>query len=170
MDANLFEVKHYDSIREMCSIMNLNKSDIMGDLSKENNSFMEIKLKSYGSIGIAYYNYGIKPRIEVKYDIPVLYLGLDKSFMSINYSTNRVIFHKVLDSIFYDYVSFEALNLILIIGELDVYVININGDQIWSIGFRDIIVDFTVNDSSLYVKINNGDETIFAIQDGAVIK
>ena len=61
----------------------------------------------------------------------------------------------------------ELKNLIVVICELDVYVINVMGYIIWTLGFRDIITDFMIFEGNkLRIETNDGDITTFLIENG----
>lgn len=152
--------------------------EIEGQVEKEQliicddiqNTFLVVTYNDNHNIGVAYYDYGIKPVCMYSQDDKYLYLGVAKKIISIDVCTNIMIENNNLQSIFYEFICDSKKNYICAICELDVYCYC--KDMLkWKIGFKDIIIDYSVNDdSTISIKCDNGEKYLFSLEDGKILE
>lgn len=57
----------FGSLNELCTINNIDESDILGNIHDLNNKFEAIILKNSDyKCGIVYYDHGIKPKVMIE--------------------------------------------------------------------------------------------------------
>ena len=160
------KIKSYKSLEDLLNIFNYNKEKIFGNICDNNNKFELVSDLNENSIcGLIYYYVGIKPKFISNGN--KIFLGFNKELIYFDINFNERIASIKLNSLFYDLMYIELKNLIVVICELDVYVINVMGYIIWTLGFRDIITDFMIFEGNkLRIETNDGDITTFLIENG----
>lgn len=169
MSSNIYEIKYYDSLDELCSKSNINKSDILGNLEEVNNIFESLTiLDNKYTLGLAYYNNGIASQVVLCEDNSILFIGFGDRIVGFNFKNSKVIFEKKLASVFYDFI--QSNKFIIVICELDILVFSNKGKLKWKVGFTDIISGFRLSGDKLYITCEDGDETVFNVDEGTVWK
>lgn len=170
MKEKEYKIVSYNSLIELCKVNDIDKSIILGDVNGENNKFEVIMLADNSFVcAIVYYDYGIKPRILAQEDKSIWFIGFSKMLICFDYDIKKIFVQKELPSLFYEFIKVDSQNVVIAICELDVFVFKNDGEIIWNIGFRDIIIDFYIRDNKLFIKCNDEDETIFLIIDGTIV-
>lgn len=149
-----------------------------GKIDKENivlcddiqNTFIVIAYDDVHRIGIAYYNYGIKPAYMYSEDCKYLYLGFGKKMICIDLNKNRITERESLSSIFYELISDSRRNYVCVVCELDLYCYQGN-TNLWKIGFKDVIEEYQmVDDSKISIKCSDGTDYLFQLKNGELIE
>lgn len=155
---NEFEIRNYDSKEDLIEQAQ-NRFLVYGNLDNANR-FERINIHKSGfQCGIVYNYSGIKPEIVLVKN-KIVFIGFDKSILCIDLETKQLISENIKGSLFYEFINIPIKFLIVVIFELDLLVMNYDGDIIWSIGFRDIIEDFNVEHNDL-INIKCSDEEKF---------
>ena len=148
-----------------------NRYSILGVLEAMNDSFETVLLENGQRIcGLVYYSNGIEPQFSVVEKIDSIFVGFENSIARVNLKTKNILFDLQLPSTFYEFIYVDKLNLVVISCELDVFVIQHDGEKRWSIGLTDIVNEFRIKDEkSIYVTCDDGNEFEFNIMDGSLI-
>ena len=132
------------------------------------NAFVIIHLKKSFQIGIAYYDYGIPIDFQFSKNNELLYLGVGKNFLCIDMKKNRILINNVLQSVFYELLCDLNKNYICVICELDVYCYYLKKQQ-WRMGFRDIVVDYSIINDKLSILCDDGRQYMFYLESGKIV-
>lgn len=134
------------------------------------NTFMTILYDDVHRIGIAYYDYGIKPAYLYSHDYTYLYLGFGKKIICIDLNVNAIIESNNTLSIFYEFIQDAKKNYICAICELDLYCYWEN-KILWKIGFKDVVDDYKIiDDSKISIECDDGMVYLFSLKNGELIE
>lgn len=154
------------NIDELISKLN-NTSYVYGDINDYSDTFNIIDISNLNfRIGIVYYYVGLNPKILIiEYDS--IFIGFDKFVL---YSHKNIVKNNRLNSLFYDFIKIKSFSLLVIICELDIIVMSYDGSIVWSIGFKDIIVNykFIKEKNTLYISCLDGEEFYFNTLNGEI--
>ncbi|MBE6033166.1 MAG: hypothetical protein E7222_00540 [Clostridiales bacterium] len=166
--ANNLEITNYSNIEELAGTSNGDFS-IYGELDKYANKFECIHMLESGfKFGLSYNYTGLKPEILETGDTR-LFVGFDKIILCIDQYNNQLLQEQTMGSLFYEFIDVEQYALLVAICELDLIVMNYEGETIWSMGFRDIIEAFSRDGELLKIKCSDGDNFVFNIHSGQLI-
>ena len=163
-----FEVIDYPSYNELKREAE-NDFSIYGDVDQYTNKFESIHmLNSDFKVGLAYCYTGLKPKI-MEVNGTKLFIGFDKTILCVDPYANQLLREKRGTSLFYDFIKAEEYGLLVAIYELYLIVMDYEGEDVWEIGFRDIIEDLTKVGGILKVKCADGESFSFDIKNGQFI-
>ena len=163
-----FEIIDYSSYNELKREAE-NDFSIYGNVDQYTNRFESIHmLKSDFKVGLAYSYTGLKPKI-VEVNRTKLFIGFDKTVLCVDQYANQLLQEKKSTSLFYDFIKVEEYGLLIAIYELYLIVMDYEGEDVWEIGFRDIIEDFTKGGDILKVKCADGECFSFDVKNGQFI-
>lgn len=112
---------------------------------------------------------GLKPEVLIINNKEV-FIGFDKTIICIDQETKQLISENKVGSLFYEFIHIATKSLVVVIFELDLMVMNYKGDIIWSIGFRDIIEVFDVEQNEIVnIKCSDEEEFKFNLLTGQYI-
>ena len=122
------------------------------------------------NIGLACYSCGADLGYSLTNNNTIVYIGIGVHLLCLDLNSRDICFCKTLPSVFIEILSDSLGCYYVVICELDLYVYK-NNNQLWKIGFRDIVIDYELIDDK-YIKVltEGGEETVFSISDGNVIK
>lgn len=163
-----FEIIDYSSYNELKREAE-NDFSIYGNVDQYTNKFESIHmLNSDFKVGLAYSYTGLKPKI-VEVNGTKLFIGFDKTILCVDQYANQLLQEKKGTSLFYDFIKVEEYGLLIAIYELYLIVMDYEGEDVWEIGFRDIIEDFSKDGGILKVKCADGESFSFNIKNGQFI-
>lgn len=119
------------------------------------------------SIGISYYDLGIKPCIKVLNT--TIFIGFGCSIVIYNFVNLKVLYydvdalHVVFDSYFID-----KFNYVLFICELKLLCFDTCGHCVWECGFLDVISDWSFKESNIILSFNGKSDLKISVCDGKV--
>jgi outer membrane protein assembly factor BamB len=117
-------------------------------------------------LALMYHDDGVKPQIYVHAPETILIVGFNLVVIAIDYTTGKEYFRKERLTPIYEYMVFDDLGVILVVCQMNIYALNRAGKQIWTIGFRDDIVDYKVDGHYLFVEDESGLAGRFTIKEG----
>lgn len=124
----------------------LNKNILIIDDKDEKNIYEIITtLDDVAICALLYCFHGIKPQI-LDFNKNKMLIGINENIYCIDKNLKTSIFHVELNSIFYEFSLIRDNKFIVIICELEVYVIDLNGNIIFKSRFSDIILNFSITD------------------------
>jgi len=162
----MFEKEKYSSYKDLLEQSIKRTFPIYGN-DDQSNRFEVVSLPSQGYLfGLAYCNYGVEPQILLVKSKNNLLIGFEETVIGLDYTTQIEIFRKKDISPFYEFITTKYC--ILAVFELGIYAYNMELTQIWSLGFRDVVVNYhVVNDENLMINCANGDQSTFSLKDGS---
>lgn len=167
MESNL-EITNYSKVEELVEASNDN-FPIYGELDEYANKFECIQMLESGfKFGLSYNYTGLKPEILEIGDTRI-FIGFDKKILCIDQFNYQLLKEKAMESLFYEFIDIEQYTLVVAICELDLIVMNYEGETIWNIGFRDIIENFSRDGELLKIKCSDGDNFVFNIHNGQFV-
>lgn len=161
-----YEIIMCSNIDELISKLK-NTSYIYGDINAYSDTFNIIDIYNLNfRIGIVYYYVGLNPNILI-IESDIIFIGFDQFVL---YSHKNIIKNNRLNSLFYDFIKIELFSLLVIICELDIIVMRYDASIVWSIGFKDIIVNykFIEEKNILYISCLDEEEFNLNILNGKI--
>jgi len=166
MKYNDLVITDYATMEELINEAS-NEFTIYGTLDQYANKFKCIHLLESGfKCGLVYSYSGLKPEV-IKINGSKILIGFDKALLLIDQLKKILLEERKLSSLFYEFINVGRNNLIVVICELDLVVLDFDGEILWSIGFKDIIEDFYVENSEfLNITCSDGQDYKFDINNG----
>ena len=163
-----FEITGYSSYNELKREAE-NHFSIYGNVDEYTNKFESIHmLNTDFKVGLAYSYTGLKPQI-VEVNGGKLFIGFDKTILCVDQYANQLLQEKKGTSLFYEFIKVEEYGLLIAIYELNLIVMDYEGEDVWEIGFRDIIEDFSKDEGIFEIKCADGESFRFNIKNGQFI-
>ena len=161
MDCLKIVIDKKESLGELERVIKSNKLLKLDDVCNE---YYYIAIEDNFIIGIACNSCGVDLEYRSADIDDIVYIGIGVHLLCLDVNSRNICFCKTLPSVFILGCYY------VVICELDLYVYK-NNNQLWKIGFRDIVIDYELIDDK-YIKVltEGGEETIFSIYDGNVIK
>ena len=169
MNKEKIMIKSLETLENLMQKFDNKNDKIFGNFTGVNNRYEAVEDYNGNFLfGLIYYYTGIKPKFIIENN--EIFLGFDKEIICFSCEKKEVYRVIKLSSLFYDLFNIKGKKLILIICELDIYVINNGGLIVWEMGFKDLIVDFEIlKNEKLKIITFDGDETIFLLENGKVL-
>lgn len=160
------KIEEIESAEELENIIQQNQLEI---LDESCNAYCYVTMGNDYIIGIEYRNHGIDIEYKLTDNNQYIYLGIGMHLLYLNINKREIAFCEKLGSAFLDLLKYVFNCYYIIICELDLYVYKDN-NQLWEIGFRDIVADYELVDNK-YIRIlsDDGEEMVFSIKDGNVV-
>ena len=167
MDCLKIVIEKKESLGELERIIKSNKLLKLDDVCNE---YYYIAIEDDFIIGIACNSCGVDLEYRFADNDDIVYICIGVHLLCLDVNSRNICFCKTLPSVFIEILSDSLGCYYVVICELDLYVYK-NNNQLWKIGFRDIVMDYELIDDK-YIKVltEGGEETIFSISDGNVIK
>ena len=160
------KIKKIESAGELENLIQQNQLEI---LDESCNTYCYITIEDDYIIGIEYRSHGIDIEYTFIDNKRYIYLGVGTYLLCLNIKKRKVVFCEKLGSVFLDLLSDLFNCYCIVICELDIYVYK-NKNQLWKIGFRDIVVNYElVNNKYIKLVTDNGEEWVFSLKDGKVV-
>ena len=102
-------------------------------------------------VGICSEGHGLIPNLLLQPDAEVMVFGFNQEAVGINAKDGKINFKIPLDSLFYNFLTLNQRQLILVIHEIGVIAITEEGKEIWRYN-KDIITDWVIEDDKLHLK------------------
>lgn len=164
---NSFKKKCYESAVELEKSLNKN-SFLFSENYSENNKFIKIS-NNLVDIGFNYYDVGLEPQIKLSTLSNSIFLGINRIYACLDYTSKTVLFRGELPSLLYEILIDSDDNYIAFICELDVLVYEKSGSLSWSMGFKSVIEDYYLEGTEfIVIECEDGDKTTLALNSGKV--
>lgn len=167
MECLKIKIDKIDSAGELESLV---QGKQIFKLDETSNAYYYITIEKDYILGVECNNYGTDIECKFADNNQYIYIGVGMYLLCLDIKQRSACFCKELGSVFFEILTDSFGCYYVVICELDLYVYK-NNNQVWEIGFRDIIVDYELmNDKYIRVVSNEGEETTFSINDGSIIK
>lgn len=118
-------------------------------------------------IGICSEGHGLTPHLLLQPDAEVMVFGFNQEVVGINVKERKINFKIPLVSLFYNFLTLNQRQLILVIHEIGVVAITEEGKEIWRYD-KDIINDWVIEDDKLHLKFMDAPPVSIEISSGAL--
>ncbi len=161
------DIEKKESLGELEKSIQSDKLYILDDVCNE---YYYIAIEDDYIIGLACNSCGADLEYRFADNNDIVYIGIGVHLLCLDINRRDICFCKTLPSVFIEILSDSLGCYYVVICELDLYVYK-NNNQLWKIGFRDIVIDYELIDDK-YIKVltEGEDETTFSIYNGNVIK
>lgn len=168
--SNIFKIEKYATLEELINVAKDNFI-IYGDLEDGVNTFESYRILKGGfRCGISYYYTGLQPEVFISDNYNRIFIGFDKFILCIDLDKKELKNKIKMGSLFYEFINIGSSSLIVVICELELIVVDYNGNIKWSIDFKDIIEDFSIEKNGfINIKCSDEQEFKFNIQNGQCI-
>lgn len=140
-----YKIVKQDSINSLKEYISDENFLIIGDKDEKNRYEIITTLNDIVICALLYCFHGIEPQILDFYNNK-MFIGINENFYCIDKNSKDLIFRIEFSSIFYEFSLIRDNKFIVIICELEIYIIDLNGNTIFKSGFGDIIFYSSVTD------------------------
>lgn len=144
---------------------------ILGDNSEQEKDFYLVKLFSqedgneYFGIGIISEGHGLQPNIMVNHLENSIFFGFNKEVVLFNCLNKVVVKRYQIDSLFYNFVNLAEQNCVLVVHELGIIKITINGEKIWNYT-SEIICGLRLDNNAIELFLEEGSHIHLSLSSG----
>jgi hypothetical protein len=163
MKNELFSIIRYDSFSELCASLKVEESVVITDPNDGYDTFIAIQFKDYTPIPVAFHYLGSMPQLYTRDHTTQIFIGFDQVLVSIDYSTGEKILQAEFDTPLYEYIVLETQQTIVVVCEMDSYILDFNGVQIRTSGYPDSVNEYEIRGDYLYIQTEEGIEASLSI-------
>lgn len=166
-----FKIYEVDSNSELKELCNVKQSAILGLDTESINKFYFIEIRYQNTekyYGLVNGGHGIEPTVTKLEKSDLAIISSDKSVYLVDLNGLNNVTQVVCESLVYDVFLIQSdFSQILIICELEVRCLSIDGSQIWRYDC-DIINDFTLHENQMEILTDKGDVKI-SLKNGSLL-
>jgi hypothetical protein len=153
-------------MNELCSSLGIIESEVIKNHHGGCNCYLSLDFGMGKPIPLAYYKYGMDPQISAISETSTSLISFDQTLVAVNLVDGEVVFSVDFFTPIYEFKTINSLALIVVVCEMNVYVLNNSGLEIWTEGYSEIITDYNIDNENIFIETEDGWSIKYSIING----